>query len=601
MFMAALAMTCPTPNVSALLDASRKAAAQAATPGGTTIARYAFSGEGLSGEVVSTVDTASGAFLTVRRAGIVQTAEGFDGRRAWRRDMSGFATPQDGGNKPRLAISEAYRNANLWWRADRGGAQIEQIGCDAVRVTPRGGAPFEAWFDPATHLLNKVRETQSFGAVTETRYLDYRRISGRPIARRIEALASEDPSDREILKLSSLRLGAASRGSTFARPSRQPRDWSLPASGRTTVPFQLLNNHIIAQVRIDGGEPLPFLVDTGGYNVITPSTVSALRLATAGASQASGGGETTSASGYVRIQRLKVGGASMGPETVSTFDFSPPEVEGLALGGMLGVEFLERFVVRIDYGAKTLTFVDPAKFSAADRAAAGMGVPFRFYEHLPQVEGTFDGRPVRLDLDTGSRSDVNLTAPFVERAGLRAAFPSGTTVTEGWGAGGPSRAYVGRAGELTLGHVRIPRPIASLSSARHGAFSDSAYDGNVGGGLLKRFVVTFDYANRMVYLAPLAHPDADASRFDRVGIWLNQVDEGVKIMDVAAGSPAEAAGLKVGDVVTAIDGARVSQRTLSDVRRSLKLLAPGKTVVIDYSRGGVPGRVPVVPRNLISD
>ncbi|QSQ21975.1 aspartyl protease family protein [Pyxidicoccus parkwayensis] len=594
------AATCATGDVSTLLQAHR-AAVQAPAQQATRVARYSYSGEGLQGDLVSTVDETSGAFIQEVNAGIVHTAEGFDGRRAWRRDLSGFVTPQDGGDKPALAVNEAYRAANRWWRADRDGARLESLGCDGLRVTPRGGSAFDAWFDPATHLLTRVREARSFGTVTETHYSEYRRISGRLVPGRMEVITNDDASAPLVLGLVSLEVKARASRTLFAMPRPGARDWTLPASGRTTVPFQLLNNHIIVPVRVNGGEPLPFLLDTGGHDILTPATVKALGLKVAGASAASGGGEATNTSGYVRIESLQVGEASMGPESALALDFSPPDVEGLTLGGMLGAGFLERFVVRIDYGARTVTFIDPARFSAKERASAGVGVPFTFYEHLPQVQGTLDGRPARFDIDTGSRSDVNVTSPFVERAALRTAYPHGVTVTEGWGAGGPSRAYVVRLGELTLGKVRVPKPLASLSSAKRGAFSDASYEGNVGSGLLKRFVATFDYARQVLYLAPLARPDADASRFDRAGIWVNQADGGVQVMDVAPGSPAEEAGLKVGDLITQLDGQPVAAQSLSDVRRSLKLLPVGVAVRIDFTRAGVPKTARLVPRDLIPD
>ena len=68
--------------------------------------------------------------------------------------------------------------------------------------------------------------------------------------------------------------------------------------------------------------------------------------------------------------------------------------------GMIGFEVLRRFVTQIDYGRKTLTFIDPAAF---DPAGSGTPVAFVFYSHLPQVAGSFEGIPGQFDIDTGSR------------------------------------------------------------------------------------------------------------------------------------------------------------------------------------------------------
>jgi len=56
-------------------------------------------------------------------------------------------TQQDGGEQYAMAVNAAYRRANLWWRADRGGAAIVSQGVrhdsggntyEVLEVTPRG-------------------------------------------------------------------------------------------------------------------------------------------------------------------------------------------------------------------------------------------------------------------------------------------------------------------------------------------------------------------------------------------------------------------------------------------------------------------------------
>jgi membrane-associated protease RseP (regulator of RpoE activity) len=220
---------------------------------------------------------------------------------------------------------------------------------------------------------------------------------------------------------------------------------------------------------------------------------------------------------------------------------------------------------------------------------------------MPQVMGDFDGRPARYNIDTGSRAEVTLTAPFVSAERLREAYPDGIEMTDGWGVGGASRSYVVRAGELGLGSVATPRPIAGLSGARHGAFSDSNYEGNVGSGLLKRYVATFDYSRRTLFLKPTKRLDQDVGAFDRVGMWINLGEAGMTVMDLAAHGPAEKAGLKVGDVIVAIDGTAVLTRSLSDIRRSLKIAPMGHAIAVTYSREGASNTTQVVPCNLITE
>jgi membrane-associated protease RseP (regulator of RpoE activity) len=174
-----------------------------------------------------------------------------------------------------------------------------------------------------------------------------------------------------------------------------------------------------------------------------------------------------------------------------------------------------------------------------------------------------------------------------------------TSVTNGWGVGGPSRSYVARAGQIGIGTIKVPRPVASLSIARHGAFNDASYQCNVGSGLLKRFVATFDYGGQTLYLKPTSNSDPDIGAMDRVGLWLNLAKGGLRVMDVALGGPADQAGLKVGDLLTDIDGKRVLEGPLSEVRRSLRLMPVGVPLVVSARRDGVASTLTVIPRDLI--
>ncbi|MBW8840694.1 MAG: aspartyl protease family protein [Sphingomonadales bacterium] len=599
MFLLAAAICAADISPAHLLDMHR--AAIGTNRAGTLTMRYAYSGQGLTGATTVTADQRTGMFVTDTVAGPSHSAAGYDGKTPWMADVSGFHSAQTGGDKPALAVNEAYRRAELWTRPDRGGAAIEALGCGKLQVTPKGGKPFVATFDPRTGLLSEVRERQSYGVASTIRYADYRRRAGMMVATRVEMLTNDDPSSAETLRLTSLTMSAPRTAARYAMPASNPADFSLPPSGRATLPFRLINNHIVVDARIDGKGPFPFLVDTGGHDILTLATVRTLGLRPIGATPSFGAGEQANTSGYVRVARIDAGGGMLTDQTIITLDFSPPAVEGLTFGGMIGVEFFQRFVVRIDYGAKTITFIDPRRFDVRERASAGTGMSFDFYEHMPQVAGTIDGRPARFDIDTGSRSDVTFTRPFVEKAGLRAAYPDGVTITDGWGVGGPARSYVVRSRSLSLGGVTVERPIAALSAAKAGSFADEGSDGNIGSGLLKRFVVTFDYPHRRLYLQRLARPDADTGRFDRTGMWINQQKSGFEIMDLADNGPATTAGLKKGDVVLAIGGQDVASLSLSDARSMLKTVAVGQPLPISYRRDGKISEAIVTPRDLIPD
>jgi S1-C subfamily serine protease len=60
--------------------------------------------------------------------------------------------------------------------------------------------------------------------------------------------------------------------------------------------------------------------------------------------------------------------------------------------------------------------------------------------------------------------------------------------------------------------------------------------------------------------------------------------QGAQVAQVAGGSPAEAAGLQAGDVITAVDGTAVTNA--SDLTQQVRSHQPGDQLTLTYSRGG---------------
>jgi S1-C subfamily serine protease len=156
-----------------------------------------------------------------------------------------------------------------------------------------------------------------------------------------------------------------------------------------------------------------------------------------------------------------------------------------------------------------------------------------------------------------------------------------------------------RGASLKLGSVEVKGVVASAATQAKGAFAGDDYQGNIGGGVLKRFVVTFDYAHQIMYLKPLTGQVADAGVFDRSGMWINRAQGGYKVVDVTASGPAQAAGVKVGDLITAIEGKRTTALAVYDARRRLRTAAPGTVIPIAVTRDGKTLRLKITLRDLI--
>ena len=169
-----------------ILAANKAATGGAAWDKAATLkTEYNYSGMGMTGKVSSIADLRDGRFVDNAEIGPVTQVQGFDGTSAWNKDPSGTVTPQNGAGKF-LAVNEAYRDANLWWRADFGGAKVtldpqKTDGgktYDVVTFVPKDGGPFDAWFDTNTHLLYRIDEKS--GSLTNiTTYTDYEPYAAR--------------------------------------------------------------------------------------------------------------------------------------------------------------------------------------------------------------------------------------------------------------------------------------------------------------------------------------------------------------------------------------------------------------------------------------
>jgi S1-C subfamily serine protease len=91
--------------------------------------------------------------------------------------------------------------------------------------------------------------------------------------------------------------------------------------------------------------------------------------------------------------------------------------------------------------------------------------------------------------------------------------------------------------------------------------------------------------------------DDSVSRRDAsLGLTAEDAGDGVRIRSFVLKSAAKAAGLRVGDVIFAIDGVRVSNR--EELVLAVARLDVGKSIRVDYRRDGNELSTEVSPRPL---
>lgn len=557
---------------------------------------------GLEGRYRSVQDLVDGHARVDYELGPIEGADGYDGRSGWSRDPGGEVAVLDAPEAQRRARSDAWLAAHGYWYPSRLPARSGKVAqrtqdghrYTVVETTPEGGDPVVLWFDTDSGLLARSAQKQDQDTAT-TVYSEWRKVDGlqlpyRAVTDLTDASGRTDPRRRNEIRVEQVRFDVAVDTTVFAPPAMTVTARIADAGGVTRIPFELVNNHIYVDGRIDG-RPARFLVDTGGVNLLTPAAARKFGLASQGQLAARGVGEQEVDLAFAHAAELRVGGARLDRPLFYVIDLGElPAVEGVEADGLVGYEMFRRFGVTIDYAGKMLTLSNPDRFQPPVGAVA---VPFEQAERIPIVTGLLEGAPARLSVDTGSRASLTLHSPFVREHGLVARYQAAPEAVVGWGVGGPNRGRPARFGTLQLGSLSISGIAGDLYTGDKGAFASPDVAGNLGGGVLKRFTVAFDYARKTMYLKPNADFDR-ADAFDRSGLWLLGGGDHLKVADVATDSAGARAGLHADDVITAIDGQPVKERGLPEWRLRLRELPAGTKLPIQYQRKGHAGSAELV-------
>jgi hypothetical protein len=366
----------------------------------------------------------------------------------------------------------------------------------------------------------------------------------------------------------------------------------------TALPFDLIDNRIVINVRLNDQGPFRLIFDSGAGAVISPEVARSLGLKIENSQTGGGGvGEQTVERGETTISRIEVGDIHFPAEEFGVISFSDSKYVFGAnrIDGIIGYSIFKRLVVRVDYERRQLTFTEPSGFVYKGQ---GSIVPIDFDRHLPLVKGELDGVPGIFVIDTGARSSLILYGPFVEQNNLREKYKASFEGITGWGIGGPVRSYIVRAQTLKLGTVEVHDLIARLSLQKSGALTNANRAALVGPDVLKQFTTIFDYSRRRIIFeknGQYGKPDS----YDRAGMWFGHAGDRFNVIDVIAGGPAAEAGIRVGDEILAIDGQKVEGLDLPTVRLGFKNDAPKKRVRLTVERDGERREVTLILRDLV--
>jgi hypothetical protein len=349
------------------------------------------------------------------------------------------------------------------------------------------------------------------------------------------------------------------------------------------VPFDLVGNHVMLAATI-AERPASLLLDTGaGGTVLDAGWAASLPSLRRFDQRVRATGTGQVAATLAGAPTIHVGGAELPEPVVVLLPLDGvSRAKGHTVHGVLGFDFLSRYVVEIDYAARELRLHEPSTF---EYRGTGAVVPVSLDLRVPVAAAALKapGRaPVdtRLVLDIGAATLSVLLSPTVVAAngGALAGLP-GYEAPLGAGVGEDAIGTLTRLEELRLGGLAFPGPTAGIARARQGVFA--LCDGAVGVPVLAQTTPIVDYARRRVILepsGPLAPPRHDASGLHLTGGGAD--GRAVIVAHVAAGSPGAAAGLRPGDEIESVDGRPLTAASIEELRELLRREGERRALVV---------------------
>jgi hypothetical protein len=341
---------------------------------------------------------------------------------------------------------------------------------------------------------------------------------------------------------------------------------------KVSIPFRLVRNMVIIQLQINNKGPFNFVMDTGvGVMIITdPQLIDTLNIPIMRLLKLRGFGENESYEAYaspvldIGIKGLTSYGVNAAILKKDQFGLS--NYAGMPIHGLLGYEFFNNLAVKVNFSDSTITvyrYTDKKKFAKGDK------VPITIEDHKPYMEANIvmpDGsvKKSKLVVDLGAGHPLSLENVSeindLQKKCIHANL--------GIGFSGPINGFISRVNEIELGKYKIKNIISSFPQDDSlKKYISIKRDGNLGIGLLKKFVVVFDYPDKAIYLKPGPNFKEPFEQ-DMSGLEYYGDGDGFKriiISRVEPGSAGDKIGLEKDDEIVSINLKPISKMTLEEV------------------------------------
>jgi hypothetical protein len=352
--------------------------------------------------------------------------------------------------------------------------------------------------------------------------------------------------------LSVLHANAAHRNAGAVQQEQPPASTEFHLAGNVAeISSRFVHNLVFLAAGVNRGQPSLFqLNSTVAGSSISPERASELGL------------------GKLQMPVLNLTGVDVALASLpQVADKNFSERVGREYEGTLGNDFLSGTVVEVDYSRQTVRLFDAASFKYAGRA---MPIKLAFIAGLPTVHAKIavaGGKPVEGDfvIDTALDQSLLISEKFAEAHKLHPHKPIASTE---YGIGDGGSAVLSRVNEFYLGPYTLAQSIGVFPHGKSQGSPDPRIAGEIGGGLLRRFVVTIDYPHQQIVLDSGSEFRADEIE-DMSGLTVAATGPGLKhfeVVQVWPHTPGAEDGFVKGDVIEGVNDEAAADMSLPELR-----------------------------------
>lgn len=489
--------------------------------------------------------------------GIFKQENGFDGEVVWRGDSNDMIT--------NISTEELIKDYQLkgilmfyqFATFEHAGIQLDSDENEEHYLLYIHYAPLHRkityFINKHTFLLERMFEEGD--AHIHIDFADYRAV-GNILYPFYNKVSQPDENQTQIIQYEEVTIDEAPQADFFQMPISQVKDYQfVQGNAIENIAFQFWG-HIYFKITLNGVEKWWVLDSGAGKTLIDKTFSEELGLKVEGHIQGKGVAETTTFD-LVRFESLAIDGLKLENQVIIAAPIARlfKGVIGVEVGGILGYDFMSRFVTKVDFANRQLAFYDAQNFQYT---GDGEIIPAEIEANLLHVEMTVDQQFTgKWSVDTGAGS-ASFMYPAAQkyqlhqRAGL---------LGVGGGVSGEYFTKVTRFQQVEIGSLKIDQPLLSFpNNPVRGAFANPKVDGNLGTDIMRHFTVYFDYVKRQLILEKndqfnLPFPE------NHTGLQFRGNDDGEIFIKYVAesGSAAKYTGIQKGDQLLAINELKIAE------------------------------------------